>query len=703
MSQSARNPKIPRDGARSASRGTPARVTPLHPVSEAEEAFVVRARAIYPDRITGETAFDDLSWDVTGLRKRAHAQNNPNVYFTRHGSTDDPMLPRFAEVWKAACVLHLKGASNLVFRADAGRMLWEAVLERRAGDAERFFWSDLSVDDVRAAEQCMLRVWGEETVYRHCRSMQRMLDVLAGEGIVSPMRAPFVTPRPEDVEAMTLAGREVRDGRLPSFEAMEGVIDLYVRFAKTPEDQLATCVLLLALATGLRIGEILTLGWSPLVHKGTGRCREWGIRFGKEKSEGGKRIASVRWLTPTQAAFARSAVHRARRITRAAHLRAEVLDANPDTVPLPDVGPDEILTGNQVAALIGVSRDSVMRIAAGRLPRHSTKGPGSPCATYRAVDVSAYLQSLRPTTPFVIDLGGGKRRGYGDALFLVYRNQMHGARGGAERKEGRGVRPPNPLIVELLTGQDIELFLTGRREVAAESDPGAVLSRGRWMCTTITSAFERFGIRERNGRVVRMTSHGFRRWITTRASAAGVDDATLARLHNREHQGDLARYKFRSPEERAALLREALVSGRVRGAMASLYFALAEDERDVFLETQIQAVHITPLGYCIHDFKISPCPKALNCVKGCADYLHDTSNVEWRTNLVQLGNRTARALADARRQQELGDGDLAESWVADLEATEDGVRSILAAEPAEGTPWTRPFDGQGTRFEPTEE
>ncbi|MBD0321314.1 MAG: hypothetical protein ICV87_13325, partial [Gemmatimonadetes bacterium] len=429
---------------------------------------------------------------------------------------------------------------------------------------------------------------------------------------------------------------------------------------------------------------------------------KWGIRFGKEKSKDGKRIASIRWLTPIQARFARSAVHRARRIARVAHLRAQVLDASPDTVPLPGVAADEVLTAEQVAALLGVSRGRVHRISPAELPRCSNEGRSSRCVTYRALDVSTYLQSLRPALGFVMDLGGGERRGYGDSLFVIFHNQMHGARGGTEGIGSRGVRPLNPLVVDLLSAQGVELFLVGRWGVAAEGDPGAVLRGNRWMRTTVSSAFERFGIREPDGRVVRMTSHAFRRWITTRASAAGVDDATLARLHNREHQGDLARYKLRTPEERAVLLREALVSGRLRGTMSGLYFALAEDERDVFLENQIQAVHITPYGFCVHDFKVTPCPKALNCVKGCGDFLHDASNTEWRTNLVQLGNRTARALADARRQQEAGDGDMAESWVADLEATEAGVRGILAAEPADGTSWMRPFGAQETRFKPAE-
>ncbi len=45
--------------------------------------------------------------------------------------------------------------------------------------------------------------------------------------------------------------------------------------------------------------------------------------------------------------------------------------------------------------------------------------------------------------------------------------------------------------------------------------------------------------------------------------------------------------------------------------IAEMYFSLREDVRNVFLEGQLQAVHVTPLGLWVHDFKLTPCPKFL--------------------------------------------------------------------------------------------
>ena len=154
------------------------------------------------------------------------------------------------------------------------------------------------------------------------------------------------------------------------------------------------------------------------------------------------------------------------------------------------------------------------------------------------------------------------------------------------------------------------------------------------------STFERFGAERREGRFFRLHSHQFRHWVTTKAAVAGVPDEVIARWQGREHIGDLEAYKHLTPSERVATLRAALESGRTKGRVAEMYFNLHDDVRDAFLDGQLQAVHVTPLGLCVHDFKVSPCPKMLNCVKDCDDYLFDTANDVHRQNLVQLRART---------------------------------------------------------------
>ena len=76
---------------------------------------------------------------------------------------------------------------------------------------------------------------------------------------------------------------------------------------------------------------------------------------------------------------------------------------------------------------------------------------------------------------------------------------------------------------------------------------------------------------------------------------------------------------------------------------------------------------------------MTPCPKFLNCVKDCEDYVLDTANKVHIANLVQLQTRTDLILDKARQRNATGEEDLSESWIAEAEATLAGVHRILAA------------------------
>jgi hypothetical protein len=131
-----------------------------------------------------------------------------------------------------------------------------------------------------------------------------------------------------------------------------------------------------------------------------------------------------------------------------------------------------------------------------------------------------------------------------------------------------------------------------------------------------------------------------------------------------------------------------------------MYFSLATDERDIFLETVVQAVHVTHLGFCVHDFNASPCPSAMNCVKRCGSYLFDTSDALQRQRLVDLQRRNERAFQDAEAAQEAGAGLLVAEWVDELKATDEGLRIILATAPSDDSAIVAPFEHDPSKYRP---
>lgn len=648
-------------------------------IRRGEVKYVEQGRALF-GRIfpPPDNDFDALCWDLRHLRTSQHDRGKARVYFTRHGSQTEPLPSRFANVLKAYLVLNRGSAATLIHRVQATRILWEAILQR-CGTPDAFDWLQLTEDDLLRAEQMMLQAWNLVTTYKNCRRLEFMIRTLAsapGGGLVRPMDVSFTTPRLDDMERFTLDGQDERMRRLPPDEAIYAVGDVFAIHAKELPDRLIACVLAVMLATAFRIGEVLTLPLDCVCSEGTGDHRRWGVRYYKEKSRGGMKQLAVRWMTPKQAELAKTAIEEALGITNAARARARILEKAPDRVPLPGYRWNSLLGRKQVADLLGRTPQSVTAISPSRLPRSvvRTRAPGNVRYQYRAVDVSGFLSTLRARDLWMIDRRDGTKQKLSESLFVVFRNFTHKHRG------------TNPLLVESMTEQMINDFLGGRTE------------KGE---AVVKSVFERFGLKDSNGAFFKMHTHQFRHWVTTKAAIAGVPDEVIARWQGREHIGELEAYKHLTPAERIATLKTALESGRTKGPVADFYFNLKDDVRDAFLEGQLQAVHVTPLGLCVHDFKVSPCPKLLNCVKDCDDYLFDTSNETHRQNLVQLRERTKLTLEQAEAQKAGGGIDLSESWVADAKATLAGVERILAAVPSRETAFVRPYDGRGSRFERT--
>ena len=138
---------------------------------------------------------------------------------------------------------------------------------------------------------------------------------------------------------------------------------------------------------------------------------------------------------------------------------------------------------------------------------------------------------------------------------------------------------------------------------------------------------------------------------------------TLHSMIGCDNPRDTNAYKHATMDERLAWVKQGIQDGELTGAMSAAYFELPVLERDLFLEGQVQAVHYTPMGLCLHDFAIEPCSYHLNCVRGCPDYLRQKENVQEKRYLLQLKAQTEQAL-NATRQQERARS-LAPAWVVE--------------------------------------
>jgi len=636
--------------------------------SAAELAFIERGNAAFTELFPGQH-FEHSSWDLRHL-KGAGLAGDVTLHFTRLKTDgNQPIATRFANIVKAYLATGGKASGTMSLDALGCRWLWEACLERRAHEESAFTWQGFTKDDVERAEELMIASdMNSSSVYRRCKNISLFLRAISNAGIIAPMELVFRTPRTDSLDRLTLAGQEARADMMPSEEAIHGLARLFNdEFDLTPFERLVMCIVAIMFASGLRINETLQLATNALRKEG----EKFFLYYFKSKS---KLREEKMALSRKQANLVDEAIRRALELTGPARKRAMELVASPHSFPLPNIDDEKLeFQSEEVDTLLGLAPQSSHKLPPEVLRRRASN---SNRVLFDRATLQKYLQARREkfaleTTRGVTLRADGTWLPIDEALFISFRYENNAPRG------------TDPLLVKLISQQQIGTFLGGHDD--------------------LPSIFERLNLTERNGKPISLNAHQIRHYVTSKAAGAGISDAHIMRWQRREHTGDLDAYIHLTKEERVTRLREHIKSGRVTGEIATMYFQLATDERDVFLENVVQAIHVTHLGFCVHDFNTAPCPKALNCVKRCGSYLHDTTDKQQRNSLLRLKVMNTHALEDAERaRKESTQGALVEEWVADLKATNDGIDQILRTVPSGDTSVVAPFKGKPSRFEPLE-
>jgi len=473
----------------------------------------------------------------------------------------------------------------------------------------------------------MMSCWALSTAHKLGSRLVRLGQFLAARQICRPLYFTLQTPRPRDFNNHTLAGQAARRAKLPSPKALNGLADIYRELATTPEDRLLAAAIAILVVTGFRAGELLTLPTDCEVYEQHGGRLAYGVRYYKEKSKGGQKMLAVRWLTALQAELAQAAVAEIRQLTAPARAQARQLEAFPDRIVLPGVEPEQRLTLKEACDVIGFRHFStVYQWCQSGLPYEVCKGK----FIIRAQDLADYLYLQRRQFLWTVDRRDGTYQMLSETLLIAPHYFMHSDKGN------------NRLLIEPLVTQQLNDFLKGR--------------------SGTKSAFERLGILEEDGSPCAITSHQLRHWLNDLADKGGLPIDVLTRWMGREFPYDTEAYRHAGTDERLEWVKRSIQEKKMSGVISEVYFELPDSERDAFLAGQIQAVHFTPMGICIHDFAIEPCPYHLNCVRGCPDYLRTRGNQRERHNLMQIREHTQRVLAAAVRPGQAAPAARARRW-----------------------------------------
>lgn len=659
-------------------------VTVLPTQRAAEAAYIAQGRAALGALLPSES-FDAITWDPKALVKTTAARAQ-RLYFTEHGSLTMPLCQAFADVVKAWVILGGGTPSRMNARVSAARWLWRGICQRLGPDKATFAWTDLRPMDLQAAEQLMLNEGLEpRVVNKTAGTMADLAREVGRRSIGSPIAFTPATKRVSDSNNHRVDDPEARGANVLSQGALDALADIFHR-AESRIDQFYSALLALLIATGIRWNEAVTLPHEPIedeevdlpsitnapVRRIITYLRRHKAKSGRAGGDGRPSFERVP-LTDQQAALARLAVQRLQAVCSPARSIAARLEQSAPHWIWPDVFRPEWLRQADIVALLSCSPDYANLLLAeiGEIDPASTSRRPSRRAGIETFQ--RYMTSRQDWDALWVVKPSGASPGQraSASLLCVRMNELH---------DGKATLP----LIDVPSHSGLEAWLEGR------SGSASVFRR-----------FEaKYGVeyREADGSEVVVNSHMCRRLFVTAGLTAGATMLDMMRWQGREHVGDLASYDERSMIEKASMVRGAIKSGRLKGQVAQAYMQMATDVRDVWLEGQVQAMHVTPLGICVHEFNATPCPRALNCLKNCPDYLHDANDAGQRHQLVQLRRRSQEVMVALK--PELDAGRIAPSWIEEHQTTVANIDRILATPVEDDGSYVRPFSDGTTRFQP---
>lgn len=215
-----------------------------------------------------------------------------------------------------------------------------------------------------------------------------------------------------------------------------------------------------------------------------------------------------------------------------------------------------------------------------------------------------------------------------------------------------------------------------------------------------SSLFARYGAPECSEYVVR--PHSLRHLLNTELFRLGVPDTVITQQFGRQTVAQSYEYDHRTLSEKLAFVRlpdsakgivrpgssHELVAKMVVGGLspsshmaktfATIQASSGDEAAFQYLVASSDGFHVTPYGFCLNSFSMSPCPKHLKCFHGCK---HFTASglPEHRVSLQSLKDQLTlmREAAAAKPARTVG----RKNQIAHADALLVGVAAALAAQP----------------------
>lgn len=549
--------------------------------------------------------FDENVWDVSSsISLKGHGNKRVRIVFSSFGTINaaihSPMREPFLGFAKAY-MRYMHGFRPVVgfgTRLTALKVLEAALSEQ--GSMPNPIKIDAHV--LNRAAQLAGDHYTDGTAYRVGGQLEMVASFLSENRLtVVPVRWRNHLKRPEDSVRVGKAFDERRQSKMPAQAALDALPKVF-RLAAEPVDVIVSSVAALLCASPDRISEVLMLPENCEVRQKNGKdgSEAYGLRWWPAKGA----EPMVKWIVPSMASVTQEAIEKIRRVTEPARRVAKWYEDHPEEIYLEShlepLRANEWLSMEEVVDILGVADNGS---ATAWCKGNAVKVIG--CYGTRKVkfaDVQNAVVAVLPEGFPILDKEAGLK--YSDALLVMRVNEL-----GLQRGTYR-------CMIEPISIDQINGGLGGR----AKHGFGSV--------------FSRFGFTMPDGSPIKITTHQFRHYLNTLAQAGGMSQLDIAKWSGRKDIQQNAVYDHVTPDQMLQKIRDAV------GDESQMFGPLAElakktlIPRDEFARLVVPTAHTTELGYCIHDYTMSPCQQHRDCIH-CTDLICVKGNEEKERRLRQ--------------------------------------------------------------------
>lgn len=579
------------------------------------QAFIEFCR----NRLTvfGEVLQFDLDmWDVTDFIPLKGKNGALRAVFSSWATANEPAPTSMPEPFLGFAKSYfrykhgLQPTKSIGFRISALRALCAALEEHGTANPVA---ADAGV--FNRASQLLAAHYSKISAYRVGRQLELVATFLDDNSLCAvPLQWKCtITRPPESGGRVGEVFDKLRNDKLPSALALDTLARAFVA-ATEPPDVVITSIAAILCSAPDRINEVLSLRADCEVRQERpGLPTAYGLRYWPSKGAD----PMVKWVVSSMTDVVSRAIQRLRQHSEDARAVAAWYEAHPAALFLPHhlehLRSRPHLSMSEVMQILFFEPTlwgaAWCKMNAVPIQRRGKNMVASFADLERAV-VAKLPRGFPVMNPEV-----GLR--YSEALCVMLRNAFHGQRG---------------TYRCLINAVDQGIVSTGLGNRSKHGFP---------------SVFDRLGFFEADGTPIAIRSHQFRHYLNTLAQAGGMSDLDIAKWSGRLDVRQNSAYNHVSDRDILARIEELKADSPQSSTQLTAQVRVSHLPRARFAELKIQSAHTTDLGFCVHDYAMSPCQLHMDCVN-CNEQVcvkgHEVTEANARAKLEE----TAALLKEAQ-------------------------------------------------------